>query len=255
MEKAKGLKPMPAGTPADLSVESFIQKAIETQVPIDTLERLLTLRERVKSEKAKEEFDAAMAEFQGECPTIAKTKSVPTGTGKTAYSYAPLESIVEQVKSLLQKHGFSYSTQTETKDGGVVKSTCIVKHKLGHSESSSMEVPLGNKTNIMSQSQVVAAALTFAKRYAFCNAFGIMTGDEDNEEAIREKDGNKGVNPKHEQEIRGAKNLQELKEVWANLPETAKGILEPVKNEVKVKLEKLSSKDLEIPIVEDDPKN
>ena len=33
----------------------------------------------------------------------------------------------------------------------------------------------------MSDSQVVAAASTFSKRYAFCNAFGILTGDEDND--------------------------------------------------------------------------
>ena len=33
----------------------------------------------------------------------------------------------------------------------------------------------------MSAQQKVGAALTFAKRYAFCNAFGIMTGDEDND--------------------------------------------------------------------------
>jgi len=31
----------------------------------------------------------------------------------------------------------------------------------------------------MSAPQVVAATITFRKRYAFCNAFGIMTGDED----------------------------------------------------------------------------
>ena len=42
-----------------------------------------------------------------------------------------------------------------------------------------LPLPLGNKTRIMSQTQVEAAALTFAKRYAFCNAFGILTGDED----------------------------------------------------------------------------
>jgi len=51
-----------------------------------------------------------------------------------------------------------------------------------------MEVPLGNKTSVMSQTQVVAAALTFAKRYAFCNAFGIMTGDDDNEKVISDKE-------------------------------------------------------------------
>jgi hypothetical protein len=50
----------------------------------------------------------------------------------------------------------------------------------GHSESSDVEVPLGTKTEIVSASQVVASALTFAKRYAF-NAFGILTGDEDND--------------------------------------------------------------------------
>jgi methylthioribose-1-phosphate isomerase len=33
---------------------------------------------------------------------------------------------------------------------------------------------------------VVAAASTFSKRYAFCNAFGIMTGDEDNEQVLKE---------------------------------------------------------------------
>ena len=42
----------------------------------------------------------------------------------------------------------------------------------------------------MSQTQVEAAALTFAKRYAFCNAFGILTGDEDTDAkpATGEKD-------------------------------------------------------------------
>jgi hypothetical protein len=44
-------------------------------------------------------------------------------------------------------------------------------------------VPLGNKTQVMSDTQVTAAAGTFAKRYAFCNVFGIMTGDEDTDGA------------------------------------------------------------------------
>jgi hypothetical protein len=51
-----------------------------------------------------------------------------------------------------------------------------------------MTVPFGNKTDIMSQSQVAAAATTFAKRYAFCNAFGILTGDEDTDAAVVKKE-------------------------------------------------------------------
>lgn len=164
----------------EFSIEQLINQAINKKVPVDTMERLLGMRRELKAEYAKEQFDNAMAAFQGDCPVIAKTKEVPTKSGKKAYSYAPLDVIVGQVKDLLKKHGFSYAIQTETYDGKV-KVICITKHIAGHTEQSSVELPLGNKTEVMSQTQVVAAALTFAKRYAFCNAFGILTGDEDDD--------------------------------------------------------------------------
>ncbi len=160
------------------SIEALIAKAIDNKVDVATMERLLTMRRELKAEWAKAQFDKALAAFQADCPTIKRTKAVYTDSEQLAYKFAPLESIVEQVKKLLQEHGFSYAIQTETRDTRV-KAICIAKHTDGHSEPSSFEVPLGNKTKIMSQTQVVAAALTFAKRYAFCNAFGILTGDED----------------------------------------------------------------------------
>lgn len=161
------------------SVESFITQAISANVPIETLERLLAMRTQVKAEQAKEAFDSAMAKFQGECPVIEKTKDGgKTKSGYVAYKYAPLDSIVSQTKNSITSNGFSYKTNSETSIDKV-KVTIVVKHALGHSEDTSVEVPLGTKTDIMSAPQVVASALTFAKRYAFCNAFGIMTGDED----------------------------------------------------------------------------
>lgn len=160
------------------SVETFIAKALETNVPVETMERLFDLRSKVVAQQAKQAFDEAMSNFQASCPTIKKTKSVHTRTGTKAYSYAPIESIVDQVKELLKENSLSYSFKMEMSEGKV-KAICIVKHVMGHSEQSEMEVPFGSKTDIMSNSQVTAAASTFAKRYAFCNAFGIMTGDED----------------------------------------------------------------------------
>jgi cytochrome c553 len=165
-----------------INIESLISKAIDKNIPVDVMERLLVIRRELKAEWAKEQYDKAMSEFQAECPIIKKTKGVRTDEGKVAYKYAPLEAIVDQVKILLSKHGFSYGVnQPESKQQGYIKVAFTVKHKSGHSEVSSVELPLGNKTKIMSQTQVEAAALTFAKRYAFCNAFGILTGDEDNE--------------------------------------------------------------------------
>jgi hypothetical protein len=159
--------------------EALIAKAIDKKVPVETMERLLMMRRELKAEWAKSEFDKAMAAFQAECPIIKKTKSVKTDTGEVAYKYAPLESIVDQVKDILSKHGFSYGVDQPGAKQGYIKVAFTAKHTSGHSEVTCVELPLGNKTRIMSQTQVEAAALTFAKRYAFCNAFGILTGDED----------------------------------------------------------------------------
>lgn len=170
--------------------DQMIMVAINKGLSPESLDRLFTLQERYEANLAKKAFDKAMADFQGEVPVIKKVKrGGQTKTGQTAYMYAPLDSIVEQVQSLLKKNGLSYMIKidiiVDEKKETKVKATCIARHYLGHSEESTMEVPLGAQTGVMSQPQVVAAASTFAKRYAFQNAFGIMTGDEDNENALK----------------------------------------------------------------------
>lgn len=178
MSKKDKKKDVALVVPEDRSVENLMKQAIEKGTPVETMEKLLTMRRELKAEWAKEQFDKAMASFQSECPTIKKTKEVKTKAGILAYRFAPIESIVSQVKVPLKDNGFSYTSKQEITERGV-KISVKVTHSAGHSEITEMEVPLGNKTDIMSQSQVVAAASTFAKRYAFCNAFGILTGDED----------------------------------------------------------------------------
>ncbi len=166
---------------ASFDIQTIITHAIDQKIPVDTMERLLTMAKEMQAIKAKQDFNSAMAKFQSECPTIEKKKEVVVN-GKVAYKYAPIESIISQVKEVLQRNGFSYSTNMELLENGV-KVFVRVTHLSGHSEITEMNVPLGTKTGIMSASQQVAAAQTFAKRYAFLNAFGIMTGDEDNDGA------------------------------------------------------------------------
>ncbi len=182
----KVIEKQPAGIVA-MNPEVLITQAIQQGVPVETMERLLAMRKEIKAEYAKEQFDIAMAKLQMAIPIIKKTKSVSTKSGATAYSYAPLDSIVFQVKDVLKRYGFSYAIKTHTDEKNVT-ATCIAKHSAGHAEESSMTVPLGTKTAVMSDTQVVAAALTFAKRYAFCNVFGILTGDGDNDgQAVKEQ--------------------------------------------------------------------
>jgi len=159
------------------SVESFIMKAVETNLPIESLERLLAMRKEVKAEMSKEAFINAMSSFQAQCPIISKNKDVKGKDGKVRYSYASLDSIVSQVKQALGANGLAYSTQV-INEVGFITAVCQITHNLGHSESSSFRIPIGTE-EYMTEPQKYASRLTFAKRYAFCNALGILTGEDD----------------------------------------------------------------------------
>ena len=159
----------------------LISRALDNpNIDVGKLKEMLDLRDRVNAENAKNAYNDAMAAFQAECPVIVKTKTVPDRNGRAAYAYAPIETIVHEIKPLLQKHGFHYTldTDTDSKDGWVI-ARCKITHRDGHSTESTAKFPLGVKTGIMSETQNYAAALTFASRRVLCNAFGIVTAGED----------------------------------------------------------------------------
>ena len=161
------------------SAEQLISQAIANNVSVDTIERLLAMRRELQTEFAKKEYDKAMSGFQAKCPIIKKTRQVKNKDGSVRYNFAPIEAIVEQVKDILQEFGFSYSINAKTVDSAMVI-YCKVTHLAGHSETSEFSVPIDNSA-FMNEAQKVASASTFAKRYAFCNAFGILTGEDDDD--------------------------------------------------------------------------
>lgn len=159
--------------------EALIAQGIQSGLTVETMKELLAMRRELKAEKAKEDFDKAMAQFQSECPVIKKAKKVKfdAQSGGVNYAYAPLDSIVSQVSHLIAKNGFSYSFKIEESPKGI-KATCVIKHIAGHSDTSDFTADLSG-TKAMSMAQVTASKATYAKRQAFCNAFGITTGDDD----------------------------------------------------------------------------
>jgi hypothetical protein len=163
-----------------INAESIILQAIDKDVPIETMEKLLAMRKELEEERARKLFIEEMANFQEKCPIIKKTKIVYNKGGKTErYRYAPLESIIEQVKLILKECGFSYAFKT-LQDEKMVTAVCVVSHIGGHSEETQFGVPI-MKSDFMNIAQSVASSLTYAKRYTFCDAFGIATMDTDND--------------------------------------------------------------------------
>ena len=160
-----------------ISPEEMIMKAMDKGMTIDMLNKFLDLKERIQKDEAEKAFREAMSSFQASCPIIVKSNNVSyTGVN---YNYASLDKIVEAVKDILGENNLSYTFTTQQTENSVT-ADCHVFHTAGHSELTSFTIPI-DMASKMNAAQKVASALTYAKRYAFCNAFGILTGDVDDD--------------------------------------------------------------------------
>jgi hypothetical protein len=163
--------------------QALLAQAIDKNLPIESMERLLAMRKEMKAEFARDQFFMALSGFQHECPVVEK-KKVAKGN-KFSYNYAPLEDIVSAVAPFLEKWGFSWTVKPSQTDGHV-KAACFAHHRDGHEEVTEFEIPI-DPSSYMSDPQKAAAALTFARRYSFVNAFGIVTKGEDNDAQPEER--------------------------------------------------------------------
>lgn len=156
--------------------------ALERAVPIETLERIMAMRDREIAQQARRAFYAALASFQGECPVIAKDDKA--GDSTFGYKYASLDTIKNKISPLMVKNGLSYRVENSfahAEDGNAsVTATVIVSHSAGHSEASSVTIPI-DRASRMNASQKVGSACTYAGRYALVAALGLVCGGEDND--------------------------------------------------------------------------
>jgi hypothetical protein len=224
------------------SVESFISQAIASNVPIETLERLMKLRKEVKAEMAEEAFAQAKAKLQQECPVIEKKKKVLDKYKVERYKYAPMDDIVDQTKEVIGRNGFSYSFDT-IDEPTAITAIVTVRHSMGHAEKSSFKIPF-DQESYMTAPQKYASALTFAKRYAFCNAFGISTGDPDMDAADvgkdteKEEEKNNAAVDKFRDLMHNAKSFEELGSIWTTIPAKYHLTLVPFRDQCKAKFTK-----------------
>jgi hypothetical protein len=161
--------PLPAG-PMDM-----ISQAVASGASIETLERLMALKQQHDKEVARQSFLNALSDFQNEAPDIRKTKGVEFGN--TKYMYAPLADIDRQLRKPMKDHGFSKRWEIQD-NGDEIKVTCIIAHIGGHTEQTAMTAKpdtSGSKNPI----QARGSAIEYMKRYTLVGALGITTADSD----------------------------------------------------------------------------
>lgn len=154
---------------------ALLQLAVQQNLDIDKLEKLMQLQERWEAGKARKEFLTAISKFQAQCPPLEKTKKV--AFGNTKYSYAPLGEIAATIKESMSGNGLSHRWEMEDATDKIV-CTCIISHIAGHSEKTTMSA-LKDVSGGKNEIQQRGSSITYLQRYTLIAALGISTADED----------------------------------------------------------------------------
>jgi len=162
--------------------QSLIALGIEKGIGISELEKLMEMQERYEARLSKKAYLEAFTRFQSLVPEIRKTKAVKykdTDT-KPTYLYATLADITRQLKDVLEQTGLTYRWEIQDDLKESIKVTCIISHRDGHSERTTMSGSpdaSGGKNAI----QARGSAIEYMKRYTLIGALGLSTTDTDSD--------------------------------------------------------------------------
>lgn len=165
-----------AVTPMDM-----LNEAVGQGASIDVLKELMDLQERWDRRQARKAFDAALAAARAELPTIIKNRTVdyqPQGKPRVTYRHEDLAGIAQSVDPVLAAHGLSYRWRTSSAPNEPITVTCIIAHRDGHSEETTLSAGRdnsGGKNDIQS----IGSAVTYLQRYTLKAALGIAASHDD----------------------------------------------------------------------------
>lgn len=189
MEARKMGNALEIHTPSQVAVEpqravmtpmEMLDRAVSSNASVETLTQLMALQERWEANQARKAFDEAMAAVKANMPKIVKTRKVDftTSRGRTNYQYEDLASIMSQIGPVLSAHGLSVRYRTSADPNQPIAVTCIISHRLGHSEENTLMAgkdDSGNKNSI----QAIGSTVTYLQRYTLKAALGLAAAADD----------------------------------------------------------------------------
>ena len=166
--------------PEAASILAVIERAARSpDVDLDKMERLLNMHERIVERQAKASYSASLAQMQPELPMIGERGGIKDKNGNIQSRYALWEDVITQIMPILSRHGFALSFRTGNDSGGVTV-TGVLSHRDGHSEQTTLTLPIdasGSKNAVQS----VGSSTSYGKRYTAGALLNLRTGDIDDD--------------------------------------------------------------------------
>ncbi len=163
------------------SMLEVIQRvALDPNVDVEKMERLMALQERILDRNAKAAFDDALAKMQPMLPVIQERGAVTNRDGVVQSTYATWKDVNAAIKPVLKKHRFSLRFRTGV-EGTMLLVTGILSHA-GHSEETTLAMPAdtsGNKNAV----QAVMSTTSYGKRGTTMLLLNLSTTLEEDDDA------------------------------------------------------------------------
>jgi hypothetical protein len=158
----------------------MVALAIEKNAPIDTIERLVALAEKMALREAEGEFNDAMNRVQAKMQPI-RTDCHNTQTNSRYASYRALDNALRPIYS---PEGFSISYNTEVCDKpDTVRMLALVSRGQYTRTYRSADMPADGKGakggDVMTKTHASGAAMAYGMRYLLRMIFNIAIGEED----------------------------------------------------------------------------
>ncbi len=162
---------------------AIIDRALDKGVAVEQLGQLLDLQERWTKERRREAYHRDMCAAQSEMPTVIKSADNP----HTRSKFARLEDLIQAIKPVYTKYGFSLTFGTEPCNiPEHIRIVAKIMHRDGHYETEAIDIPLdgagarGGKSS-MNATQATGSTYTYGQRYLTRMIFNLAIADEDND--------------------------------------------------------------------------
>lgn len=170
--------PLPVASESTALLQVIYRAATDPAVDVDKMERLMKMHEAVMARNARAAYNAALAEMQPRLPVITERGEIKIRDAVQS-RYARWEDIVRTITPILGAHGFGLSFRVG-RDGDRQTVTGILSHRDGHSEETTLALPLdmsGSKNNV----QGVGSTTSYGKRYVTQALLNLVSSGEDDD--------------------------------------------------------------------------
>lgn len=151
--------------PSDAPMVAMIERiAMDPSIPIDRLEQMLAMKERLDAKAAEMAFASAFAKMQSAVPVIAERGKITNRDGAVQSTYPLWEDVNEALKTPLAENGLSMSFDRRKEDGKTIIG-CVVTHIMGHSRRAEIDLPRdesGSKNAVQGEGSTVS----YGQRYS-----------------------------------------------------------------------------------------